>query len=72
MFILLTCGLDFIPGGPRHHLKWLEEVLEKHFESKHTVMGASGNLAKSLVMLDRKIVWQDNRIAYIERELFKH
>ena len=56
---------DFISGGPRHQLKWLEEVVDEHFETKHTVMGASSDLAKSLVMLNRKILWQDNGIAYI-------
>ena len=34
-------GDDFMSGGPRHQLIWLEEVTDKHFESKHTVMGAS-------------------------------
>ena len=39
--------------------------MDKHFESKHTVMGAFSDLAKSLVMLNRKILWQDNGIAKI-------
>ena len=55
----------FIFGGPRHQLKWLEDVVDKHFESKHTVMEASSGFDKSLVMLDRKMLWQDNGIAYI-------
>ena len=77
MLILLTCerscvsmliivyGGDFISGGPRHQLQWLEEVMDKHFESKPAVLGASSDLAKSLVMLNRTILWQDNGIAYI-------
>ena len=52
-------------GGPGHQLIWLEGVTDKHFGSKHTVMGASSDLAKSLVMLNRKILWQDNGIAHI-------
>ena len=43
----------------------LEEVMDKHFESKHTLMRPSSDLAKSLVMLNRKILWQDNGIVYI-------
>ena len=62
MFILLTSERN--QDGPRHHLKWLKEVMDKNLESKHTVMEASSGLAKSLVMLDRKILWQDNGIAY--------
>ena len=58
-------GDDFISGGPLHQLQRLEEVMDKHFESKHTVVGASSDLAKSLVMLNRKILRQDNGIAYI-------
>ena len=58
-------GDDFISGGPKHQLKWLEEVVDKHFESKHTAVWASSDLAKSLVMLNRKILWQDNGTAHI-------
>ena len=60
---IIVHGDGFKSDGPRHQLKWLEEVLDKHFESKHTSMGASSDLAKSLVMLNRKILWQDNGIA---------
>ena len=56
---------DFISGGLRHKLKWLEGVVDKHFKSKHTVMGASSDLSKSLVMLNRKILWQGNGNACI-------
>ena len=38
--------------------------MDEHFESKPTVTGASSDLAKSLVMPSRKILWQDNGIAY--------
>ena len=73
---IIVHGDDLISGGPRHQLKWLEEVMDKHFESKHTVMGASSDLAKSLVMLNSRIVWQDNGIASrtkdTVRELLKH
>ena len=62
---IIIHGDDFISGGPRHQLKWLEEFVDNHFESKHTVMEASSDLAKSLVMLNRKMLWQDNGIAYI-------
>ena len=48
---IVVHGDDFISGGARHHLIWLEEVMDKHVESKHTVMGASSDLARSLVML---------------------
>ena len=57
-------GDDFKSGGPRHQLEWLEGVMDTHFESKHTVMGASSELAKSLVMLNRKILWQDTTSLY--------
>ena len=39
--------------------------MDKNFESKHTMMEASSDPAKSLVMLNRKIVWKDNGNAYI-------
>ena len=52
-------------GGPTSQLEWLKEVVDKHFESKHTMMAASHDLGKSLIMLNRKIVWQDSGIAYI-------
>ena len=60
-------------GGPKHQLDWL-----KSFESKHTMMEASIDIGKSQVMLNRKIIWQSDGIAYIpdkihfERELSKH
>ena len=43
--------------------------MDKHFESKHTMMRASSDVAKSLVMLNRKIWWQDNGIAKILEKL---
>ena len=64
-FRTILHGDDFKSGGPRHQLEWLEGVMDTHFESKHTVMGASSELAKSLVMLNRKILWQDIGIAQI-------
>ena len=61
MFILLTSerSQDYCPRRRLHvrrtlQLKWLEEVMDIHFESTHTVMGASSDLAKSLVMQNRK------------------
>ena len=48
---IVVHGDDFISGGARHHLIWLEEVMDKLVESKHTVMGASSDLARSLAML---------------------
>ena len=39
--------------------------MDKHFESKLAVLGASSDLAESLVMLSRKILWQDNGVEYI-------
>ena len=51
---IIVHGDDFISGGPRHQLKWLEEVMDKHCESKHTVMESSSDLAKSLTMLNDK------------------
>ena len=59
-------GDDFMSGRPKHKLKWLEEVLDKHFESKHTVMGACSDLAKSMVTLNWTLLWQDKRIAFIQ------
>ena len=40
-------GDEFMSGGP----------MDKHFESKHTMMEACSALDKSLVLLSRKIVW---------------
>ena len=66
VFILLTCESsqdcrprrdDITSGGPRHQLRWMEEVVDKDFKSKRTVMEASSDLAKSLVVLNRKILW---------------
>ena len=57
-------GEDFMSGGPRSQQERLEKVMDKH-ESKHTMMGASSDLGESLVMLNRRIVWQDDGIAYI-------
>ena len=48
-------GDDFLSGGPRSQLGWLEKVMDKHFEAKHTVMGESRSLQKSIVMLNRRI-----------------
>ena len=45
--------------------------MDNNFESKHTVRGASGDLAKSLVMLNRKIVWLHPE-QETQRELSKH
>ena len=39
--------------------------MDKHFESKLAVLGASSDLAESLVMLSKKILWQDNGVEYI-------
>ena len=61
---IVVQGDDFMSGGPKRQVEWLEKVMDKHFESKHTVV-ASSDLAESLVMLNTKIVWQDNGIAYI-------
>ena len=54
-----------------------EEHRDKHLESEHLMGGASSELGKSLVMLNRKFVWQDDGISYIEtrdfvRELSTH
>ena len=60
---IIVHGDDFISGGPRHQLKWLEEVVDKHVESKHTVKRASSDLAKPLVMLNRnRVVGQRDRV----------
>ena len=45
-------------------LGWLEKVLDKHFEAKHTVMGESRSLKKSIVMLHRRISWRNSGIMY--------
>ena len=45
----------------------MKSIINKHFESKPTMLWASSDLGKSLVMLNRKITWQDT-----ERELSKH
>ena len=34
----------------------LRRIMDNNFESKHTMMGASRDLGKSLVMLNRKII----------------
>ena len=59
--MIVVHGDDIMSFEPEHQQEWLD----KHFESKHTVMEASSKLAKLMVMLTRKIVWQDNGIAYI-------
>ena len=63
---IIVHGDDFMSGGPKHQLQWLEEVMDKHFESKHTVMGSSSDLVKSLVILCR------TRTIGTVRELSKH
>ena len=62
---LLSTEMTSYQADPKHQLKWLEEVMDKHFESKHTVMGTSSDVAKLLVMLNRKILWWGNGIVYI-------
>ena len=57
-------GDDFWSGRIRHQLEWTKCIRNTHLESKHVVMRASSDLGKSLVMLNRKIVWQDDRIPY--------
>ena len=57
-------GDDFLSGGPRSQLGWLEKVLDKHCEAKHTVMGESKSLKKSIVMLNRRISWRNSGIMY--------
>ena len=57
-------GDDFLSGGPRSQLGWLEQVMDKHFEAKHTVMGESSSLKKSIVMLNRRISWRNSGIMY--------
>ena len=57
-------GDDPLSGGPRYQLEWMKSITNKHFESKHIMMRASSDLGKSLVMLNRKIVWQEDGIAY--------
>ena len=58
-------GDDFMSGCPRSQMECLDNVMNKHSESKQTVTEASSDLGKSLVMLKRKIVRQDDGIAYI-------
>ena len=70
-------GDDFLSGGPRSQLGWLENVMDKHFEAKHTVMGESRSLKKSIVMLNRRISWRTWGIMYeparnTAKELSKH
>ena len=48
-------GDDFLSGGLGKQLEWLKKVTNKHFESKHVMMGESSDLAKSIVTLDRRI-----------------
>ena len=57
-------GDDFLSGGPRSQLGWLEKVMDKHFEAKHTVMGESSSLKESVVMLNRRISWRNSGIMY--------
>ena len=45
-------------------LGWLEKVMDKHFEAKHTVMGESRSLKKSIVMLNGRISWRSSGIMY--------
>ena len=49
-------GDDFLPGGTRHQLDWMQGIMNEHFESKHILMAASSESGKSLVMWNRKIV----------------
>ena len=44
-------GDDFLSGGARSQLEWLEKVMDKHYEAKHTMMGESRGRKKSIVML---------------------
>ena len=53
--------MTFCQVEPRHQLEWMKH---KHFKSKHRMVEASSDLGKSLVMLSRKIVWQDDGTAY--------
>ena len=62
---IIVHGDDFMSGALRPQLEWQEKVMGKHFESKHTMMGASSDLGESLFMLNMKIVWQEDGIAYI-------
>ena len=57
-------GDDFLSGGPRSQLGWLEKGMDKHFEAKHTVMGESRSLKKLIVMLNRRTSWRSYGIMY--------
>ena len=57
-------GDDFLSGGTRSQLGWLEKVMDKHFEAKHTEMGESRSLKKSIVMLNRRISWRTHGTMY--------
>ena len=52
-------GDDFLSGGLNAN-GIAGKVVDKHFEAKHTVMGESRSLKKSIVMLNRRISWRDN------------
>ena len=55
---IVVRGDDFLSGGLKHELKWMKSIMNKHFESKHIMMGASSDLGKSLVILN-----QEDRLA---------
>ena len=62
---IVVHGNAFMTGGPRDQLECLKIITKKHFETKHIMMGQSSDLWMSWVLLNRKIVWQDNGIENI-------
>ena len=52
----------FLSGVVRHQLEWMHKIIYEHFETKRTMMGASVDLDRSFVVLNRKVIWHGTGI----------
>ena len=57
-------GDDFLAAGPELSLYWHRSIIDENLEGKHPLMGASPDMRKSIVLLNRMITWTDEAIYY--------
>jgi hypothetical protein len=56
-------GDDVMCAGPLNQLRWMMSVLDKHFESKHKIMGEAKHLLKEVKILNRDAKWSKKGIS---------
>ena len=59
---MIVHGDDFLVGGSRREVERFREEMNLQYEAKHQTIGPGGGPDNRMKVLNREIVWHDNKI----------